>query len=64
MFDIDEFNPLQPVPPEQRPVFDGGIYINGAASGTAPTIIYDGGQYANGSQLPPLSAPAINGGTY
>ena len=64
MFDIDEFNPLQPVPPEERPVNDGGIYVDGVTSGVAPTIIYDGGQYANGSQLPPLFAPAINGGTY
>lgn len=64
MFDIDEFNPLQPVPPDERPVYDGGQYFNGVASGLAPTIIYDGGQYANGVNLPPLLRPAINGGTY
>ena len=64
MFDIDEFNPLQPVPPDERPVIDGGIYIDGITSGTAPSIIYDGGEYLSGSGLPPLFRPAINGGTY
>ncbi len=64
MFDIDEFNPLQPVPPEARPIFDGGIYQNGSPSGVSGTIIYDGGQYLNGSTLPPLFSPIVNGGTY
>ena len=64
MFDIDEFNPLQPVPPEERPVVDGGIYVDGVASGVIPSIIYDGGEYLSGSGIPPLFRPAINGGTY
>jgi hypothetical protein len=64
MFDIDEFNPLQPVPPEERPVVDGGIYVDGVASGVIPSIIYDGGEYLSGSGVPPLFRPAINGGTY
>ena len=64
MFDIDEFNPLQPVPPENRPIIDGGQYLNGSPSGVSGTIIYDGGTYLNGSTLPPLFSPIINGGTY
>jgi len=64
MFDIDEFNPLQPVPPENRPIIDGGQYLNGSPSGVSGTIIYDGGTYLNGSPLPPLFSPIINGGTY
>lgn len=64
MFDIDEFNPLQPVPPDERPVIDGGIYVDGVTSGTSPSIIYDGGEYLSGSGVPPLFRPAINGGTY
>ena len=64
MFDIDEFNPLQPIPPENRPVIDGGQYIDGAPSGTSGTVIYDGGTYANGAPVPPLFSPIINGGTY
>lgn len=64
MFDIDTFNPLQPVPPENRPIVDGGIYDNGVTSGSLPAITYDGGEYLNGSPLPPLFRPQINGGTY
>ena len=65
MFDIDTFNPLQPVPPGQRPISDGGTYLNGVVvSGASPTFIYDGGSYLNGSGLPPLFRPSINGGTY
>lgn len=65
MFDIDTFNPLQPVPPEARPILDGGTYLNGiTVSGITPSIIYDGGSYLSGSGLPPLFRPAINGGTY
>ena len=65
MFDIDEFNPLQPVPPEERPRFDGGVYVNGVrVSGANPTLIYDGGTYANGSPTGPISQAVINGGTY
>jgi hypothetical protein len=65
MFDIDTFNPLQPVPPGARPIYDGGTYLNGAVvSGASPTFIYDGGSYLNGSGLPPLFRPSINGGTY
>ena len=64
MFDIDEFNPLQPVPPENRPIIDGGQYVDGVPSGTVGTIVYDGGPYANGSPIPPLFSPIINGGTY
>jgi hypothetical protein len=55
---------LQPVPPENRPIFDGGQYLNGSPSGVSGTIIYDGGTYLNGSTLPPLFSPIINGGTY
>ena len=43
MFDIDEFNPLQPVLPENRPIIDGGQYVDGVISGASGTIIYDGG---------------------
>jgi len=64
MFDIDEFNPLQPVPPENRPIIDGGQYVDGVISGASGTIIYDGGLYANGAPVPPLFSPIINGGTY
>jgi len=64
-FDIDTFNPLQPVPPENTPIADGGTYLNGiVVSGISPIIIYDGGDYLNGSGLPPLYRPSINGGTY
>jgi len=65
MFDIDTFNPLQPVPPENTPIADGGTYLNGiVVSGFSPIIIYDGGAYLSGSGLPPLYRPSINGGTY
>ena len=65
MFDIDVYNPLQPVPPENTPIADGGTYLNGVtASGFSPIIIYDGGDYLDGSGLPPLYRPSINGGTY
>ena len=55
---------LQPVPPENRPIIDGGQYVDGVPSGVTGSIIYDGGTYANGSPLPPLFSPIINGGTY
>ena len=65
MFDIDEFNPLQPVPPDARPRLDGGTYLNGVrVSGANPSFIYNGGTYLNGSLTPPLSESLINGGTY
>lgn len=64
MFDIDEFNPLQPVPPEARPRIDGGVYVDGVISGVVPSIIYDGGEYTSGSGLPPYFRPIVNGGTY
>ena len=65
MFDIDVYNPLQPVPPENTPIADGGTYLNGVTvSGISPIIIYDGGDYLDGSGLPPLYRPSINGGTY
>ena len=63
MFDIDEFNPLQPVPPENRPIIDGGQYVDGVISGASGTIIYDG-EHANGAPVPPLFSLIINGGTY
>lgn len=65
MFDIDTFNPLQPIPPENRPIVDGGGYDDGVViSGGLFTTIYDGGEYLNGSPLPPEFRPLVNGGVY
>ena len=61
MFDIDEFNPLQPVPPENRPIIDGGQYLNGSPSGASGTIIYDEGLSKNGAPLHHFSARSLMG---
>jgi hypothetical protein len=64
MFDIDEYNPLIPVPPENRPKYDGGQYEDGIPVGSGALILYDGGTFINGVNQPPLFRPSINGGTY
>lgn len=65
MFFLDEYNPLIPVPPENRPIYDGGQYEDGVPVGSGAVIIYDGGRYLNGNIVrPPIFRPAINGGVY
>ena len=39
---------------KNRPIIDGGQYVDGVISGASGTIIYDGGLYANGAPVPPL----------
>lgn len=65
MSDFDEYNPFVPIPPQDRPVYDGGVYINGNLSGIAPPFVFDGGSYLNGTLVPPPQFPQlIQGGTY
>ena len=65
MFNIDDFNPLIPIPPDSRPKYDGGLYKDGIAVPTGVAFIWDGGLYRNGDIIrPPIFRPSINGGTY
>jgi hypothetical protein len=65
MFFLDNFNPLIPIPPENRPIYDGGQYEDGIPVSSGAALILDGGLYRNGNIVrPPIFRPAINGGTY
>ena len=65
MFPIKDFNPLIPIPPDLRPIFDGGQYEDGQTTVSGGIITYDGGLYRNGDIIrPPIFRPTINGGVY
>ena len=65
MFPIKDFNPLIPIPPDLRPIYDGGQYEDGHTTVSGGIITYDGGLYRNGDIIrPPIFRPTINGGVY
>ena len=65
MFFLDQYNPLIPIPPENRPIYDGGQYEDGITVSSGSVLILDGGNYLNGEIVrPPIFRPAINGGVY
>ena len=64
MLDIDEFNPLQPVPPENRPIIDGGQYVDGVISEQVGRLFTTVGFMQTELLSRSLFSPIINGGTY
>ena len=65
MFPINEYNPLVPILPSDRPIYDGGQYFDGYPVTSGAAIIWDGGTYLNGGIVgPPVFRPSINGGVY